>query len=202
VERDEQGAEDPEPAVDPERVARTIALRQLAVQPRSRAELERALRRRGVAEDVIERVLGRFSEVGLIDDAAFARAWVESRHAGKGLARRALAHELRRRGVEEDHVDAALDELTPEQELETAQALVRRRLRVLHGVDSRTRIRRLVAMLARKGYPAGLALRAVRDVLSEETAQSGDLSQDGVDELTALEEFAYDQSPEASEANA
>jgi regulatory protein len=171
---------------DPEQVARAIVLRQLTGQPRSRAELAKALDRRGVADEVIERVLGRFSEVGLIDDNAFARAWVESRHAGRGLARRALAHELRRRGVGDDDVGEAVDLLSPETEQATARALVLKRLPSTRGADARTRIRRLVSMLSRKGYPPGLAVRIVREALADEAGD--ERAKD--DERAAVEEFA------------
>lgn len=166
---------------DPEKVARAIVLRQLTVQPRSRAELARALERRGVPGDVIEKVLGRFSEVGLIDDAAFARAWVESRHTGRGLARRALAHELRRRGVGDAEVGEAVDQLSPETELATARALVSRRLVATRGLDGQTRVRRLVGMLARKGYSPGVALRVVREALADDADE---------EERAAVEQFA------------
>src|SRR3954454_1475307 len=93
-----------DPDVDPESVARAIALRMLERQPRTRAELARGMARRGVPADVAAAVLDRFTEVGLVDDEAFASAWVESRHAGRGLGRRALTAELRRRGVDEQVV--------------------------------------------------------------------------------------------------
>src|SRR5829696_959849 len=85
-----------DPLGDPESVARAICLRLLTGQPRTRSELAAALARRGVPGEAAAAVLGRFAEVGLIDDRAFAAAWVGSRHAGRGLAR-ALAAELRRR---------------------------------------------------------------------------------------------------------
>ncbi|MBA3250380.1 MAG: regulatory protein RecX, partial [Geodermatophilaceae bacterium] len=75
---------------DPESTARIICLRLLTLAPRTRAQLAQALERRGVPPAASEAVLDRFDEVGLIDDAAFSRAWVASRHAGRGLAGRAL----------------------------------------------------------------------------------------------------------------
>src|SRR5829696_1186874 len=113
---------------DPESVVRAICLRLLTGQPRTRAELAVALAKRGVPDDAAETVLGRFTEVGLIDDRAFAEAWVGSRHSGRGLARRALAAELGRRGVDKETVGQAVDLLDPETEKRTAHALVRRRL--------------------------------------------------------------------------
>jgi regulatory protein len=165
-ERRDDGQEDAEP--DPESVARTIALRKLAAAPQTRAQLDDAMRRRGVPDAVRGRVLDRFGEVGLIDDSMFAQAWVESRHAGRGLAKRALAFELRRRGVEPSVVDHALSALPAEQEEETARALVAAKLASTRMLEPAARSRRLAGLLARKGYPPGLAFRVVRDALAEE----------------------------------
>jgi regulatory protein len=122
---------------------------------------------------VAEGVLGRFSEVGLIDDAAFADAWVRSRHVGRGLARRALATELRRRGVDDDTVKDAVSAVTPQQEEDAAAELVRKRLPAMTRLDTQTRTRRLVGMLARKGYSPGLAYRVVRGALDEDGDDEG-----------------------------
>ncbi|WP_119729420.1 regulatory protein RecX [Thermomonospora amylolytica] len=149
-------------------MAREICLRLLAAAPRTRAQLADALRRKGVPEEAAERVLGRFSEVGLIDDEAFARAWVQSRHAGRGLARRALASELRRRGVADETVSEAVESLDPEQEERTARELVARRLPGTRTLPPDKRMRRLVGMLARKGYPPGLCYRVVKEALEAE----------------------------------
>jgi regulatory protein len=160
-----------------EEAARLICLRLLASGPRTRAELAGALRRRRVREDVAESVLGRFAEVGLIDDAAFARAWVESRHHGRGLARRALAAELKQRGIAVDEVREAIASLAPDDEIETARRLVVRRVAATRGVPAPARFRQLVSMLARKGYPAGVAYSVVREALQEETGEVLDLEQ-------------------------
>lgn len=113
-------------------------------------------------------MLSRFEEVGLINDSAFAEAWVESRHHGRGLARRALAQELRTKGVDSTLIDAAVSQLDSEQEEATARDLVARKLRSTRGLDRDKRLRRLAGMLARKGYPEGMALRVVRQALEEE----------------------------------
>jgi len=149
-------------------VARTILLDALTGRARSRQELRGTLARKNVPDELAERLLDRFTEVGLVDDEAFARSWVESRQRSRGLARRALAQELRRKGVDDESARAALDELDPEQEQEAARQLVRKKLRSLHGVDRATTTRRLAGLLARKGYPAGLAFAVVRDELGEQ----------------------------------
>ncbi len=169
------GAEDggPDEQDDPESVARLICLRLLTAAPRTQAELAAALQRRGVPDDAAAAVLARFAEVKLIDDAMFARAWVESRHHSRGLAGRALSAELRRRGVAPEHIASALDELDPGQEAETARELVTRRLPGTRGQPGPARMRRLTGVLARKGYPAGLAYRVVREALEQEAAEAG-----------------------------
>ncbi len=162
----------PEPS-DPEAVARQICLKMLTAAPRTRAQLATALARRGVPAEAAEAVLDRFAEVQLIDDAMFARAWVESRHHGRGLARRALAAELRQRGVETDDIKTAVSDLDPEQEYATARALIERRLPGTRGLARPARFRRLMGVLARKGYPEGLAYRVVREALEYEPGDFG-----------------------------
>ncbi|GGO07165.1 hypothetical protein GCM10010116_14320 [Microbispora rosea subsp. aerata] len=163
------------PQADPEAVARAICLRLLTMAPKTRAQLADALRKRDVPEAAANAVLERFSEVGLIDDEAFAAAWVSSRHAGRGLARRALAQELRQRGVAEETVKDAVGRLDPDEEIETARRLVERKLAATRGVEPRARMRRLVGMLARKGYSPGLAFRVVREAIEAEGGPSDEL---------------------------
>ncbi|WP_078886279.1 recombination regulator RecX [Streptomyces sp. MUSC 125] len=161
-------AERGESSGDPAERARAICLRLLTGTPRTRKQLADALRKREIPQDVAEEVLSRFEEVGLIDDGAFADAWVESRHHGKGLARRALAQELRTKGVDSALIDEAVGQLDSGQEEATARELVVRKLRATRGLDRDKRLRRLAGMLARKGYPEGMALRVVRQALEEE----------------------------------
>lgn len=153
---------------DPEQVARSIALQRLGDQPRSRSELEQALAKRDVPSDVANRVLDRFEDVGLVDDEAFARSWVESRQRTRGLAGRALAQELRRKGVDDEVVRETVDDIDPDSERETARRLVRKKLPSLRKHDRDVRVRRLAGMLARKGYPSGLAYAVVKEELDVE----------------------------------
>ncbi|MFD8606211.1 recombinase RecX [Streptomyces sp. TSRI0445] len=153
---------------DPVEQARNICLRLLTGTPRTRKQLADALRKREIPDEAAEEVLARFEDVGLIDDAAFAGAWVESRHHGRGLARRALVRELRTKGVDSAVIDEAVGQLDADQEEETARELVARKLRSTRGLDRDKRLRRLAGMLARKGYGEGMALRVVRQALEEE----------------------------------
>lgn len=136
--------------------------------PKTRAQLAEALRKRDVPDEAANAVLDRFSELGLIDDEAFAEAWVDSRHHGRGLARRALAAELRHRGVDGETVNEAVERLDSDQEAEMARHLVDRKLASTRGLDPQVRTRRLAGMLARKGYSSGLAFRVIREAMEEE----------------------------------
>jgi regulatory protein len=157
---------------DPESVARAICLRALTGAPKTRKQLADLLERRGVPEAAAVAVLDRFGEVGLIDDAAFARAWVNSRQAGRGLARRALRAELQAKGVAPDVVAQAVELVDDEDERDAAQRLVERRARSMRRLDRATASRRLIGMLARKGYSGGLAAVVVRDVLDAAGSES------------------------------
>ncbi|MFE3449211.1 regulatory protein RecX [Nonomuraea sp. NPDC059194] len=145
-----------------------MCLRLLTMAPKTRAQLAEALRKRDVPKDAADAVLDRFTELGLINDEAFAEAWVDSRHHGRGLARRALAAELRHRGVDGDTVSEAVERVDDDQEVETARRLVERKLASTRGLDPQARTRRLAGMLARKGYGAGVAYRVVREALENE----------------------------------
>lgn len=154
---------------DPVAQARQVCLRLLTLAPRTRAQLAGALRRRGIPDHAADEVLDRFTDVGLIDDAAFARAWVESRHYSRGLAGRALAAELKQRGVAATDIREAIDEqLAPDAEVSAARRLVERKLAATRGQPADQRTRRLAGMLARKGYPPGLAFRVIREALEAE----------------------------------
>ncbi len=180
-------AVDAEP--EPEDVARAIVLRMLTGAPRSRAQLAAALARRDVPDEVAHRVLDRFTEVGLIDDAEYARMVVRSRHAEKGLARRALAVELRRRGIDEPTAAQALEQVGDDDELAAARALVERKLAATRGLDTQVRMRRTCAALGRRGYPPGLVVRLVREALAREGEAGADILVGGDEADPTLEGY-------------
>ena len=153
---------------DPEARARQICLRLLTAAPRTRTQLAQVLHRRGIPDEAAEAVLARFTDVGLIDDAAFARAWVESRHYSRGLSRRSLSAELRRQGIETEEIREAVGTLDPGQEVATARRLVEQKMAGTRGQPPEARARRAAGTLARKGYPAGLVFRLIKEVLEQE----------------------------------
>jgi regulatory protein len=178
-------SESPEEMNDPESVARGVCLRALTGTPKTRQQLADLLTKRGVPDDAAEAVLDRFTEVGLIDDAAYARAWVSSRQAGRGLARRALSAELRAKGVDPEVAAEAVEQVDDEDERAAAQRLVERRMPSMRRLDRVTASRRLMGMLARKGYNGGLAAAVIREALDladDEALAAGEF--DDTDALT------------------
>jgi regulatory protein len=150
---------------DPEEVARQIVLRKLAAQARTRHELARALQSRHVPTEAAETVLDHFGELGLIDDAQFARDWVESRQARRYLSRNALRRELSAKGVDREQIAEALEPVTSTEELTAARLLVEKKLRSLGSVSSDVRYRRLAGALARRGFSSAV-IGTVLDELS------------------------------------
>jgi regulatory protein len=153
-----------------EEQARNLCLRLLTVRARTRSELEGHLAKRGYPDDVSARVLNRLAEVGLIDDADFAEQWVRSRRLNAGKGKRALAAELRNKGVDNDVITAALADIDAAAERQRAEQLVRDKLRREKlGDDDDTKVaRRLVGMLARRGYSQSMAFDVVTSELAGE----------------------------------
>lgn len=142
----------------------------LTSRPCTRAELATELRRRNVPSDAADEVLARFDDVGLIDDQAFAADWVERQQRRRGLSRRALATELRRKGVSSEEVAEAVAVVSDDDERALARALVDRKLGSVRTLPHDKAVNRLVGMLARKGYGGGLAYSVVREALGEDRA--------------------------------
>jgi regulatory protein len=158
----------PQDQSDPAAWARDICLQLLTARPRTRDELKKALLRKEIDAELAEQVLGRLDDVGLIDDKAFAEMWVRSRHTYRGMGPRALAVELRRRGVDNDVTAEAVAMVDSDAEEDRARQLVRKRLPSMSSADQQAKIRRLVGMLARKGYSQGLAYRVVKEELANQ----------------------------------
>lgn len=170
---------------DDEARAKEICLRLLTDRARTVQELSQALRRKEIPDEVAQRVLERFDEVGLVDDQAFAGQWVRSRHTQRGLGRRAIAAELHRKGVAKEIADEALTEIDAESEEIRARQLVDRKLRTVSIATKEQRVtaaRRLVGMLARKGYGGDIAYRVVREAIAEHGAEEDELGEGPYDQ--------------------
>jgi regulatory protein len=146
---------------DPVDAAFAFMVASTANRPQTEAELLAKLARRGVDEDVAAAAIRRAKEQGLVDDAAFARAWVEDRGRQRGFGAARLRQELRRRLVPEPLVEDALMLLEDRDDLAAATELARDRAAQLPAsLPVEKAARRLQSYLMRRGYPAGLAHRA------------------------------------------
>ena len=141
--------------------ATRIAFDRLAERDRSTLELQQALEKRRVPAEVIEVVLAQLQQQGLLDDQRFAFAWVDQRQRGKGLARSALARELKAKGISESTIALALDSIDTDAERARAHELVRKRMRSVARLEPSVQKRRLTAFLLRKGYPAHVSFEVV-----------------------------------------
>lgn len=153
------------PPENPEETARGVVLRKLTGQSRSRHELNQALKAKQVPEAVAHQVLNRMEEVGLVDDAAFAREWVESRQQRRQLSRRALRHELQTKGVDREQIENALSTVDGGDELVAALALAERKIRSMAGLTREVQYRRLAGALARRGFSGAVTGQVISQVL-------------------------------------
>ncbi|MFC9763017.1 recombination regulator RecX [Rhodococcus jostii] len=155
--------------------AKDLCLRLLTDRARSRAELSERLAKKGYSAEIAERVLDRLTEVGLVNDADFAQQWVHSRHTYSGKGKRALALELRRKGIGQEDATEALAQIDSEDERARATELVAKKLRTVSTDDRDRAVRRLVSMLARRGFPQGMAFEVVKEQLDRAGAETDGL---------------------------
>ncbi len=146
--------------------ARRIALRLLDSRSRSEAELRTKLAAKGVPQEQIDELLGRFREVGLVDDAAYAKALARTRREVNRQGRGRIQQELQRQGLSPEDAEAGLAELDQDGELEAARAFAERRARSLSGLEPHVAKRRLLGALQRRGFSVGVAMQVAREVLS------------------------------------
>lgn len=158
--------------------AKNSALNTLSMVAKTRSELTDKLTGKGFPDDVIAEALDRLGEVGLVDDTAFARSYVSSRHDARGLAGSAIKRELARKGIDAETIDAALEDIDRDAETARARALVEKKAPSTRNLPRDTRVRRLVGMLARKGYSPSIAFPVIKEILDAEGADTDDLVAD------------------------
>lgn len=146
--------------------AANVSMHALTRRDMSRWELEQTLISRGLDQQQIDDEIARLESVGLIDDAVLAETIVRTQHERKGLGRSALVAELRRRRVDQEHIDAALESLEVDDELSRARELAQRRAPQLMSLDRATAVRRLSGYLMRRGYSSSIVRAAVDEALS------------------------------------
>ena len=155
---------------DPYTRAKTIVYNQLAYSAKTRGQLRKKLQAEGFDAELIEPLLDKFEAAKLIDDAEYAQSFVAQKSRTKKLSRAALRRELAERGVRGEEAESALAQRTDEQEREDAAELVRKKLRP--GMDLSDRAekdrvtRRLLGMLARRGYSSSVSMSVIREELA------------------------------------
>lgn len=155
---------------DPYTRAKTIVYNQLAYSAKTRGQLRKKLQAEGFDAELIEPLLDKFEAAKLIDDAEYAQTFVAQKSRTKKLSRAALRRELAERGVRGEEAENALAQRTDEQEREDAAELVRKKLRP--GMDLSDRAekdrvtRRLLGMLARRGYSSSVSMSVIREELA------------------------------------
>jgi regulatory protein len=155
--------------------AQNLCLWHLGQGPRTRKQLTDAMTKHGVPVDMSESVLAKLEEYNYVNDKSFADNYVRSRHEGqqhKGAS--AIRYELIRKGVDADTIAEALEQVTPESEMENARVLVAKKLASTRRLERQKRVNRLVGMLARKGYPPGVAYQVVKEAIDAEDPEDED----------------------------
>jgi regulatory protein len=142
--------------------ARNVLLHQLARSAKSTSQLRKILEQREIDSEIAEKVIDRFTEVGLIDDAAYAETIVNSRRNYKGLAKSAIKRELNEKGVSQELVEEAISGITAEDDFESAKQLATRRFRQMAHLEKDVRTRRLAGYLQRKGYGSNAVFAAIK----------------------------------------
>ena len=147
--------------------AKQVLLRRLSNAPRTRKELAKDLKDKDISDEVANLALDRFEEVGLINDQALASNYVSSQHERKGLGKNALRQQLRAKGVSDDVALEAVSQISDDQEFQAAFALACKKIRSLQRDDAKTQLRKIVGVLARKGYSSNLAFRVAKEVITD-----------------------------------
>ena len=147
--------------------AKLVLLRRLSNAPRTRKELAKDLKDKDISDEVATVALDRFEEVGLINDQALASNYVSSQHERKGLGKNALRQQLRAKGVSDDVALEAISQISDDQEFQAAFALACKKIRSLQKDDAKTQLRKIVGVLARKGYSSNLAFRVAKEVITD-----------------------------------
>ncbi|MCX6458105.1 MAG: regulatory protein RecX [Actinobacteria bacterium] len=160
-------AEEKNKEIEAADAAKQVLLRRLSHAPRTRKELAKDLKDKDISDEVANVALDRFEEVGLINDQALASNYVSSQHERKGLGKNALRQQLRAKGVSDDVALEAISQISDDQEFQAAFGLACKKIRSLQKDDAKTQLRKIVGVLARKGYSSNLAFRVAKEVITD-----------------------------------
>ena len=162
--------------IDDPSLVLTAALRFLEARPRSTAEVRRRLFTHGYRHDLVDGCVERLLDLGVLDDEAFARTWVESRDRARPRGERALRSELARKGIDRQVADEVLverEDAHPDADAEAARRILDRHAAALARVaDPQARRQRAYALLARNGFDSETAIAAIGEILANAEGRS------------------------------
>jgi len=153
--------------IDQNQIAKQVLLRRLSNAPRTRKELAQDLKKKNIEEDVAQVALDRFEELGLINDQTFSDNFVSNTHQRRKLGKKALKQQLRSKGVSEEIANQAVSQISETDEFQAALALALKKMRSIQHDDPQSQIRKIVGLLARKGYSAGLSFQVAKEVIND-----------------------------------
>ena len=153
--------------IDQNQIAKQVLLRRLSNAPRTRKELAQDLKKKKIEEDIAQIALDRFEELGLINDQTFSENYVSTTHERRKLGKKALKQQLRSKGVSEEIANQAISQISEDDEFKAALALALKKIRSIQQDDPQGQIRKIVGLLARKGYSSTLSFQVAKEVVND-----------------------------------
>ena len=153
--------------IDQNQIAKQVLLRRLSNAPRTRKELAQDLKKKKIEEDIAQIALDRFEELGLINDQTFSENYVSTTHERRKLGKKALKQQLRSKGVSEEIANQAISQISEDDEFKAALALALKKIRSIQQDDPQSQIRKIVGLLARKGYSSTLSFQVAKEVVND-----------------------------------
>ena len=153
--------------IDQNQIAKQVLLRRLSNAPRTRKELAQDLKKKKIEEDIAQIALDRFEELGLINDQTFSENYVSTTHERRKLGKKALKQQLRSKGVSEEIAIQAIAQISEDDEFKAALALALKKIRSIQKDDPQSQIRKIVGLLARKGYSSTLSFQVAKEVVND-----------------------------------
>lgn len=147
----------------------------LGQSSKTRKQLQDKLIAKEIPSDIIEETLDRLVELKYVDDENYAGIFVQNKQSFNKMGKSAIRQELRKKGIDQETIDNALEEISEEDERSRAKELVKKKLPSTRRLDRQKRINRLVGMLSRKGYSAGIVFSIINECLEEEAEELLDM---------------------------
>jgi len=153
--------------IDQNQIAKQVLLRRLSNAPRTRKELAQDLKNKKIEADIAQVALDRFEELGLINDQTYSENFVSTTHERRKLGKKALKQQLKSKGVSEEIANQAISQISEDDEFNAALHLALKKFRSIQHDDPQSQIRKIVGLLARKGYSSSLSFQVAKEVIND-----------------------------------